>query len=248
VKHLQEKRDLRNLKHVIEYTDGCSSQYKCRGSFADVSYAKRNTGISFERNYFGSRHGKGPSDGVSGVVKSAVRRAVISRRVTVNTAEEMFNYCKEQLTRNSCKGQKRTFFYVQHDEIVRNRPESEVKAALAGTRLLHSVKGISPGVLDTRLLSCFCDGCLSDTECSNPTYVLPWQRRVLQLTHGVPEEPENVLPSLEDIHKDADFAEDGLAENIEDLWRKVANPGLFYLKRYILYKAGRGVHCNRILS
>ena len=91
VKLLQEKRGL-NCQHIVEFTDGCSGQYKSKSPFADNSYTKLTHGISFERNFFGSRHGKGPSDGVSGVVKSAVRRAVISRRVTINTAEEMFDY------------------------------------------------------------------------------------------------------------------------------------------------------------
>ncbi|XP_072025409.1 uncharacterized protein [Amphiura filiformis] len=107
VKHLKESRGL-PLEHIVEYTDGCGCQYKSRGPFGDISYATEDYGVDdFERLYFGSRHGKGPSDGVSGVVKSAVRRAVVSRRAVINTAEEMYTYCKEELSRESCKGQRR---------------------------------------------------------------------------------------------------------------------------------------------
>lgn len=35
---------------------------------------------------------------------------------------------------------------------------NEVKSALAGTRIFHAVKSISPGVINTHILSCFCNG------------------------------------------------------------------------------------------
>ena len=95
--------------------------------------------VSIERNYFGSRHGKGPSDGVSGVVKSAVRRSVMSRNVTVNNAEDMYNFCQLKLTKDSCDEQRCTFFLVKRGDIKRDRELSQVRSALVGTRLLHSV-------------------------------------------------------------------------------------------------------------
>ena len=109
VKHLQEKQGL-NFQHIVEFAGGCNGQYKFKSPFADISYMKLTHGR--KRNFFGSRHGKEPSDGVSGVVKSAVRRAVISRRVTINTAEEMFDYCVLNLTKDCCTGQRRSLYYV----------------------------------------------------------------------------------------------------------------------------------------
>lgn len=44
--------------------------------FADISCALSDFGCTFERNFFGSHHGKGPSDGESAVINSGASRAV----------------------------------------------------------------------------------------------------------------------------------------------------------------------------
>ena len=88
-----------------------------------------NFGLRRERNFFGSRHGKGPSDGVSGVVKTAVRRAVISREATLATAENMYDFCFKNLTKTDCRKQRRVFMYVGDDEVNRERPQRDVKTA-----------------------------------------------------------------------------------------------------------------------
>ncbi|XP_048028545.1 uncharacterized protein si:ch211-86h15.1 isoform X2 [Megalobrama amblycephala] len=226
IKHLKEKRGLK-LEHVVEFTDGCGAQYKSKVSFADISNSKASHGLSVERCYFGSRHGKGPSNGVSGVVKSSVRHAVLLRRITINNAEEMYNFCNLNLTKDGCDGQLRTFFLVKQGEIQRDRPITQVKSALAGTRVLHSVRCVSPGVLDTRVYSCLCDGCMNvddGNQCSNSKYVLPWQRRTLNIDADIVDlyqpvtEEENTLPS-------ATSEDDQLpGEQIEDLWMKLNNP------------------------
>ena len=223
------------LIHVVEFTDGCSAQYKSRSPFANISYSKHIHGVSIERNYFGSRHGKGPSDGVSGCVKSTVRRAVISRRAVVNNVENMYSFCEKNMTLDNCRKQRRTFFLVRQDDVQRNRPESEVKASLAGTRQLHAVRCHEPGVLDTRLLSCFCDGCLEKDErnsCSNAKYVIPWQRRALKMVNQVPTPPQGKdQPALLMTAGDVDMVdkvpgngyepEHMEQENIEEIWKQL---------------------------
>ena len=230
VKHLQEKRGL-NFQHIVEFTDGCSGQYKSKSPFADISYTKLTHGISFERNFFGSRHGKGPSDGVSGVVKSAVRRAVISRRVTINTAEEMFDYCVLTLTKDCCAGQRRSFYYVPRGEINRKRPTSEVKTAVAGTRNLHSVRCVRAGVIETRLLTCFCGGCLKGEECSNNDYVLPWETRALKMVHEVTDIEETELQPIDEPFLNGEIDEDATAaddKTVEELLNTMTSGGLFF--------------------
>lgn len=125
VDHLREQRQL-SLVKMVEFTDGCRSQYKSKMPFADVSFSSTDFGVQFEHHYFGSRHGKGPSDGVAGVVKSAVRRAVIATQAVINWAEDMYNYYKEHLTRNDCNKQRRTFYFGKIGDIERNRPERNV--------------------------------------------------------------------------------------------------------------------------
>ena len=182
LEHLREKRG-RCVNTLVEFTDGCAAQYKSKMPFADISFSQQELDVNIERHFFGSRHGKGPSDGVSGVVKSAVRRAVVTRQAIINTAEAMFNYCAENLTRSDCKSQKRDFIFVKAGEINRQRPDREVKSALPGTRLLHAVRSVEPGVVAVRLLSCFCHACRNDEcgNCHNVAYTPPWQTRALAM-------------------------------------------------------------------
>ncbi|XP_067287029.1 uncharacterized protein [Pseudorasbora parva] len=231
IKHLKEKRGLK-LEHVVEFTDGCGVQYKSKVPFADISNSKTSYGLSVERCYFGSCHGKGPSHCVSGAVKSFVRRAVLSRRIAVNNAEEMYNFCNLNLTKGGCDGQPRTFYLVKRGEIQRDRPITQVKSALAGTRDLHSVRCVSPGVLDTRVYSCFCDGCMKvedGSQCSNSNYVFPWQRRTLNIDAEVEHlyqpviEEENTLP---DTSATSTREYDQLPSEQMDLWMKLTNPEL----------------------
>jgi hypothetical protein len=69
VEHLREKRNV-SVKYLHQFSDGCSAQYKSKRPFQHVSQAEENLGCKITRSFFGSRHGKGPCDGATGVVKS----------------------------------------------------------------------------------------------------------------------------------------------------------------------------------
>lgn len=94
--HLQSTRNL-DIQYQVQFTDGCPSQYKSKGPFYDISMAKQNYGFHVERAFFGSRHGKVPSDGESDVVKSCASAAVTAGRAVITTALEMFHFCEENL-------------------------------------------------------------------------------------------------------------------------------------------------------
>ncbi|XP_014676865.1 PREDICTED: uncharacterized protein LOC106816757 [Priapulus caudatus] len=170
-RHLREKRHL-NLKHEVQFTDGCSSQYKSRLPFRHISEAVALFGVPITRCFFGSRHGKGPSDGVTGVVKSFVRSAVMARRAIVRNASEMYQYCVQELTRDDVEGAcchaRRTFFFVEDIE----RP-NEITKTIPGTRGLHCVQTSSDGTVNTRTLACFCTDCRTGKKCHNG-YVDSW--------------------------------------------------------------------------
>jgi hypothetical protein len=226
---MQYLKDIRGLtlSRIVEFTDGCSCQYKSRGPFADLSFAEVDHGVKFERQFFGSRHGKGPSDGVSGTVKNAVRLAVTARRTVVNEAVAMYNFCSKNLVRESCAKQRRSFFFVKKGDINRDRPEREVKTALSGTRVLHAVRTVEPGVLDTRLLGCFCEGCVSPTQqshCSNATYVMPWQKRVLKMMKEPPT--KCIVPEVtQGNNTTSNIADDQVT--INDLWKTLQAQGKY---------------------
>lgn len=60
VEHLLQK--LGKPPCFLLFSDGCPSQYKGKGSFADLSLSA----IPTERHYYGSEHGKGEGDGEVG--------------------------------------------------------------------------------------------------------------------------------------------------------------------------------------
>lgn len=180
--HLQETRRLK-IDKQIQFSDGCASQYKSKGPFSDISHSFDDFGFQIERCYFGSSHGKGPSDGESAVVKRQASIAVAAGTAVITSAENLFRYCKQNLTKEvhetGCTHFLRTFFWVGSDEIKRDRGQNLTTIkTVAGTRQLHSVKCIRNGVIAIRSLSCFCTSCISGNEerkCLWADYVSDWR-------------------------------------------------------------------------
>lgn len=185
VRFLKEDREVQ-FQSIYEFTDGCSSQYKSRGPLADISFGVTDFATRRERHFFGSCHGKGPCDGAGGVVKTAARMAVIRGEAIITDARTMYTHMKAKLNRtmkiqNMCNHSRRHFFLV--DSINRDRPERILKTSVKGTRKLHSVRGITPGVVCTRNLGCVCSNCLfgDDEACVNDAYVQAWNVELLNL-------------------------------------------------------------------
>ena len=176
--HLKEKRGL-SIGHLIQFTDGCSPQYKSKRPFKNITVANETYGFPVSRAFFGSRHGKGPCDGATGVVKAFVRNAMRARCVIVSNAHEMYSYCQEQM--KICEGKaERTFFKVEEIDRSNDCQAKTVKA----TRALHCDQALSPTLLLTRNLACFCGPCRTckTRECLNKQYVNNWS--TLDLTTG----------------------------------------------------------------
>ena len=181
------------INRIIEFSDGCASQFKSRGPFADISNSIQDFRVPIERHFFGSRHGKNDSDGVSGVIKSAVRRAVTTNRCTVSSAEEMFQFCNDKLTMpdvrdGKCQHVRHTFFFIPTIDIRRVRPGHFLKSAVPGTRKFHVVKPDAPSTIFSRDLSCFCESCdgQSESPCLHKSHVSGWKHQILKLPQQVP--------------------------------------------------------------
>ena len=78
----------------IQYTDGCAGQYKGKTAFNIIA----NRQDSITRNFFGSRHGKGPCDSAGGIVKNAVKRAVFARKAIVRDARDFYRFASTKMT------------------------------------------------------------------------------------------------------------------------------------------------------
>ena len=111
--HLKQVRGL-TIQKEIQMTDGCAAQYKSKTPFTDISFSMEDHGFTVERHYYGSRHGKGPSDGAGAVVKSGARRAVMGMNCIINDAEDLYRFGKEKLETTEKKDghfhHKRSFF------------------------------------------------------------------------------------------------------------------------------------------
>ena len=124
----------------IEWSDGCSSQYKSKGPFF-LLQQRGSEGQEIWKHFFGSRHGKNPSDGESAVVKSSITRAVKCRRATITNAENFFDFAKTNLEKddseNGCQHFKRSFLFLKSADITR-KPMPKLKP-LTGTRSIHAI-------------------------------------------------------------------------------------------------------------
>ena len=159
----------------IEWSDGCSSQYKSKGPFF-LLQQRGSEGQEIWKHFFGSRHGKNPSDGESAVVKSSITRAVKCRRATITNAESFFDFANRNLEKddseNGCQHFKPSFLFLKSADITR-KPMPKIKP-LTGTRSIHAIISNNGRKLKYRNLSCTCQGCLKEEACTE-TYTGPWK-------------------------------------------------------------------------
>ena len=196
-KHLMERRSLEVVRE-IQWTDGCSSQYKSKTPLMDISYGSLDLDLEVvERNYYGSRHGKNPCDGEGGIIKSAVTRAVKAEEgCIIQDAASFHNFCHQRLTKGStsmdtegnwsCNHFRRAFVFLDKSEISRVRPQRTNVETLAGTRKIHSVVGLGGGKVNVRRLSCFCSECEGSNgrNCLNSAYTTPRMKRSIKMLKG----------------------------------------------------------------
>lgn len=85
------KAHVPNLRKVIYFSDGASSQYKNRFNMLNVLYHNEDFGVPAEWHFFATSHGKGPSDGLGGTLKRLATRASL-QGVQIQTAKELFDW------------------------------------------------------------------------------------------------------------------------------------------------------------
>jgi len=174
-KHITSQIGAAPEKKVV-YSDGCAAQYKSKGPFADLSLCQS----AVSRNYFGSEHGKSACDAEIGVLNRSIDRAIIGKRVIINSPEDLFEFCQAKLTLDDPVS-KRTFIYVRSKEISRDRPETMIKP-VASTRKFHNIENTTePYKIKVRHKSCFCTECLKGSQeaCLNSEYVSTFEIKTL---------------------------------------------------------------------
>lgn len=163
------------VTRLYMWSDGCAAQYKSRQPFANLAQLYGQSTIKIEWNYFGSRHGKGPSDGESGVIKSKVSRLVLSGQEMVDNAQEFFEVCARHLTVIDGKSLRHIYF-VPKSQIDECRATQVSGKQVKGCRGIHSIRVNRVGTLSHRIASCFCTTCtnFSQEDRSCPYGVPKW--------------------------------------------------------------------------
>ena len=166
VDHLRDNRNIR-FQFLKDFTDGCTAQYKSKNTILDLSYCTTDMNAMKERTKNASSHGKSPCDSAGGVLKVAIKRAVIWGKTSVNCAEEMVKYASENLVKESiiqgkCNHNRRIFMLWENIDHTRDDRRSDL--AIAGFRKIHNVKVIAPGHVTVRQCSCSCINCQNEDE------------------------------------------------------------------------------------
>lgn len=64
-----------DVKKIVYFSDGASSQYKNKKNFVNVCHHLSDFCVEPEWNFFASCHGKNACDGIGGTTKRAVTKA-----------------------------------------------------------------------------------------------------------------------------------------------------------------------------
>jgi hypothetical protein len=142
---------------IFVWSDGASSQYKSRVPMFNIANSF-GMSQSIIWNFFGSRHGKGESDGESAVVKTFLDNAIKAEQLTIHNAKDAF-----ELLRNSDRHildgkSRRHFYYVDASDIAdANKcvPPITKMCAVPKVRAVHYAKG-GHGKLTYQPVSCYC--------------------------------------------------------------------------------------------
>ena len=145
-----------HIRKLIMFSDGAASQYKSRLPFANISTGFDQP-LKLEWNWFGSGHGKGPSDGESGVIKAYVTRFVKANEDRlIDSAQQFFQLCQEKLTNVDGDSRRHIYFVpVSQTSALRAGAVPNAKP-LPGCRKIQTMRSNSKGVVRYRRLSCFC--------------------------------------------------------------------------------------------
>jgi hypothetical protein len=145
-----------------------------------------------DRNFFGSRHGKGPCHALGGLVKNCATRYVKSCTGIIANSQDMLKYTLENLEVDK-EESKRTFFLITTEEIQKRRDNKKIKLKpIPDTQDLHAVTNSVDGLIK-RFLSCYCKPCRNGNfaACENDTWVEPWTAAFEKYAKTLQEEEKN---------------------------------------------------------
>lgn len=138
------------VKHLIFWSDGPSSQYKQKNNFYRLSLDPFMEGYKTVCwNFFESSHGKGAVDGVGAVIKRSANDAV-RRGVDINTPRRLYDIVGPML--HSVK-----LIYIKNEDFIASYSMlPTVVPTIKGTRDIHQIYSLSQGIVNYRRITCLC--------------------------------------------------------------------------------------------
>lgn len=135
IEYLKDR--LGKINNIVYFTDGAPSQFKNKKSFLNLAHHSSDFGIEAEWNFFATAHGKGPSDGLGGLVKRLARIASLRMtRSQILNAGDLFQWCRTNIAHVK-------FVYCTSEDIVscQKKLESRLSKAIrvTGTQNFHRV-------------------------------------------------------------------------------------------------------------
>ena len=168
------------INTVQEWTDGCASQYKGRFAFADIAQRTQNPSVC--RNFFETSHGKSVCDGLGSVVKNSCLRAITSGKHVISNAKQLYHYINQKLSHGP-QTKPGSSDISKWDNIYIDRADGPQVdyAPVKGCRKFHAVRSTGRLLeLQTRWLTCYCDGCIAQEACHNSEWVDAWTIKQLK--------------------------------------------------------------------
>ena len=189
IEHCKEKNI--QIDRIILWTDNCSSQYKSKYVFDDLSHME----IPVLKNFFCSNHGKADADGAIGRLAQYILEMLKTSTAFIATSEQLYRllYEKRRLQPDGpddkmCLHYRREYYYIDNID----RPEEIVNLkTVVGTQLFHCVRNTgTTGMVELRESSCFCEPCFHNEKgsCKNSRLVREFKWAFLPSNDAVPLE------------------------------------------------------------
>ncbi|KYM95059.1 hypothetical protein ALC62_14305, partial [Cyphomyrmex costatus] len=146
---LQEKFD--NLNEIFYFSDGSGAQHKNKKNFVNLYYHKRDFNVMAELHFFATLHGKGPCDGLGGVIKRLAAKASLQNvNDPINTPEKFFLWVNKNIVNINTK-----FFSIQEYKTEMLELEDRFRKAkmIPGTLKHHSFIPRKNGKIEIKITS-----------------------------------------------------------------------------------------------
>ena len=163
-----------SVKRIFRFSDNCAAQYKSKNVMDWLSRKQK----PYQANYFCSKHGKGPSDGLAGRCTQLLARGKKNgKALLVEDADTMIAFFQEEMGTfgssqdGKCSHKWRHFFAVNQ---IPREMKTDSASPVFGTQKIHCVRNVGvPGIVEVRMNSCFCDSCSGHSldECENHRHV-----------------------------------------------------------------------------